>query len=577
MFALIVLVMYQSFTSLSRLITRSAIRTQATMVLNEELETLRNVPYELIGVSGGIPSGIFPQQKNITRNGRSYTINWIVRSIDDAFDGTIGGTPNDLSPADYKLVEITVTCTSCTPSVTVVIPTTVAPPGLETASGNGALFVRVFDADGQAVGTASVHIENPSLNPAVSFNEVTGADGWLRLVDVPPALESYAITVTKPGYSTDQTYPPNAPANPSPLKPHVTVIAGATTQVSFAIDETSEVIIASITEQCLPQSAASFAVTGTKLIGTEPDVLKYNRTDTTDTNGIRVLQSMEWDTYTTMLTGNTYFLLGSLPQQPVAVPPGAIQTISLVTAQQRPRALLVDVIDANTLLPIAHATARLSGAGYDRTRDTGEGAWLQTDWTGGSGQDMAGETTRFFASDHIAWNAVGELALEQSGGQYYQAGWLVSSSFDNSTSTNYYHLTVNPQDQPAGAGPDPVRIQVASNDNNTTWNFVGPDGTPGTYYTTHDRTLNPLHANDRYIRYRIELLTADVNVTPNISDIAISFAATCVPSGQAYFDSAPAGSMTLDVSKDGYTPVSQNVSLSSSWQQITVQLSPSTP
>jgi hypothetical protein len=122
-----------------------------------------------------------------------------------------------------------------------------------------------------------------------------------------------------------------------------------------------------------------------------------------------------------------------------------------------------------------------------------------------------------------------------------------------------------------------VRIQIASSKTNTattTWDFIGPDGTSNTYYIPSNHTLNTVHNGDRYIRYRIDLRTANINYTPNVSDIAVSFANACTPSGQVYFNDVVTGANTITVSKTGYTTSATPKTIAAEWQALTIKLTP---
>ena len=205
-FLVIVISVYTAYTSIFDTIKASRAKIEAVNLVNEQLEIIRNLPYSDVGITGSIPDGVLSHAQKLTRSGNSYYATTTVRNIDDPFDGTLGGTPNDLSPADYKLVEIDVTCASCKTFTPVVITTKVAPKNLETSTTNGALFVKVFDANGNPIPEASVHIVNNQESPAIVIDDVTNNSGVLQIVDAPPGVNAYEITVTKSGYSTDKTY-----------------------------------------------------------------------------------------------------------------------------------------------------------------------------------------------------------------------------------------------------------------------------------------------------------------------------------------------------------------------------------
>jgi len=68
-----------------------------------------------------------------------------------------------------------------------------------------------------------------------------------------------------------------------------------------------------------------------------------------------------------------------------------------------------------------------------------------------------------------------------------------------------------------------IRFQVATNSDNATWDFTGPDGTAGSYYTASGTDIRAGHDGDRFIRYKVFLGTADMAVTPVLHDITIDY------------------------------------------------------
>ena len=240
------------------------------------------------------------------------------------------------------------------------------------------------------------------------------------------------------------------------------------------------------------------------------------------------------------------------------------------------RSVLVTVKDASTQLPLSDATVRLEGAGVDATLTTGRGFIRQTDWSGGAGQDDFTDPTRYFDSD---WNVeindpAGEFHLRKIFDEYEPSTYLISSTFDTGSVSNFHQMLWQPQDQPPDTGPDSVKFQVATNNNKTTWNFLGPDGTANTYYTLANQNLNSLHNGDRYLRYQAFLQTASTTWTPTISDASFTFTSACVPPGQVLFTGLNTGDYTLTVAKAGYQPFTDTIAVSSSWQQHEVILSP---
>jgi uncharacterized repeat protein (TIGR01451 family) len=96
-----------------------------------------------------------------------------------------------------------------------------------------------------------------------------------------------------------------------------------------------------------------------------------------------------------------------------------------------------------------------------------------------------------------------------------------------------------------------LRFQVAaSNAISGPFNFVGPDGTAGTFYTTSGASLSQFD-NNRYLRYRAFLATTDSAVSPTLNDVTVCHTNPCIapptptvtPGGPTTF--CAGGSVTL--------------------------------
>ena len=576
-FVMVAVGIYQSYTKMMGLVRASRIKVAATALANEQFEIIRNLPYADVGLVAGIPVGKVPPLQTLARSGQSFAVTTVIRNIDDPFDGTLGGAPNDLSPADSKFVQIDIACTTCQNFTPMNFSSRVAPKNLETISSNGALFIQVFDAVGQPVQGANVHIENNQGGTPIIIDDTTNNAGLLQIVDAPPGVEAYEITVSKSGYSTDRTYTSGAPGNPNPTKPHATVVLQTVTQISFSIDRTSTLNVSSVRDTCAAVASIDFTLKGSKLIGLAPDVLKYNVAHITDGLGQKTIAALEWDTYYTTLTDGAYDLIGSIPLLPFALAPNSSQDVRFIVAPKNPNTLLVTVKDAATQLPLSGAQVTLTKTGYTNTLITGRGFLRQTDWSGGGGQNDFIDETRYHTSDgNIEVSSpVGDMTLRSLFGLYAPSGMLESSAFDTGSVSDFHQIISAPTNQPPDTGPDSVKFQVATNNDKTTWSYLGPDGTPGTYYTLTNTNISGVNNGNRYIRYRAFLSTASTTWTPNVSDVSLTFTSSCVPPGQVSFTGLGAGTYDLTVSKAGYTTFNDpDVIVGAPWQEKEVSLGP---
>ncbi|MCC6290703.1 prepilin-type N-terminal cleavage/methylation domain-containing protein [Candidatus Nomurabacteria bacterium] len=577
-FLIIALGIYQGFASILALVQASRARTVASLLASEQVEIIRNLPYQQVGVVNGIPNGVLPHVQVFARGGITFTATTTVRNVDDPFDGTIGGNPNDINPADYKIVEVLVNCSICKLAQPLAFTTSVGPKSLETGSGNGALFIQVLDASGLPVAGADIHIENNQAGPAIVINDLTNNAGMLQLVDVPPGNLAYEISVTKSGYTSNQTRLPGAVGNPNPTIPHSTVLAGQVTQITLPIDLVSQFNFKAIRSNCSPVGSAAFNLRGDKLLGTSPSVYNYDQNHTLDGSGQRIVNNLEWDAYRLSITDAGYDLAGSVPLLPLTLPPNTEQDVSLVLASKSSNAVLITVKDSASGLPLADVSVELKRGSYDQTLLTDRGFFRQTDWSGGSGQTDSVDSSQYFSDDGNVDTAglLGQLRLRSVFGNYAPSGVLTSSTFDtgSDSESNFYNLSWNPSTQ-IGATTS-LRFQIATTQDSatSTWDYLGPDGTADTYYTVSGESINPVHSGDRFLRYRVYLSTTDTAMTPALADVAVTYGSGCLPFGQVFFNGlVSASDYDLTVSKSGYqTYHNDAVSLTNPWQSLDIPL-----
>jgi len=564
-FLVVVLGLFNGLSAVSKIAKVSRLRTMALMVVNERLELARHLPYGDLGIVDGWPTGKLAAFETLERGGISWGVTTTVRSIDDPYDGTIGGNPNDTSPADYKLVEVLVSCGSCGIEP-ISVATNIAPLALETANGNGALLIKAIDASGLPVVGASVVVVNDSHVPSITINDVTDNTGTLALVDLPPGALAYKVRVGKSGYSHEETYAAGESGIVNPVNPNATISEGAVTQISLPIDKLSTVNLRTIDQFCQGIGSFSFNLSGTKLLGRDPDVLKYSQDLTTDSMGYLTLNNFEWDNYHILPSDASYDVVGSFPLLSIPVDPDTTNDVLLVLAPKASRGLLITAKDGASGLPLDGANITITGTstGAFFEKVTNRGHLRETDWSA-----AGGEIFNLEAND-----PAGEIKLTQVLDSYVPEGYYTSSIFDvGSATTTYYQLSWQPATQATSTGENSVRFQLATSDlPEGPWEFVGPDGTAGSYYTSSETNVNSIHTNERYIRYKLLLSTEDESVTPRISDMAITYSSLCLPFGQVYFDSLAFDNYIVSVTRDGYQDFTGEILVSNDWQSFEASL-----
>lgn len=289
------------FTSGTRLLYHAKARLTAVALANEQLEFIRNLPYDSVGTTGGIPTGTLPQTQTTQVNNTPYTIDTDIIYVDDAYDKVI---PLDLLNTDYKKVTITVSWSIASTPTSIALTSTIAPNGIETNSSGGTIFIQVYDPSttpSTPLQGATIKITAPTTNPAVSLTKKTDSSGIYVLAGAPPGIEAYHIEISKAGYSSAQTYPTDPVNNPNPSPADLNVLVGETTSQYFEIAP----VVTAMTLQTVDDSTATpvsttLTIHGEKTIGTDGSgapIYKYNKTVITDLSGNYQETNFETDTY----------------------------------------------------------------------------------------------------------------------------------------------------------------------------------------------------------------------------------------------------------------------------------------
>jgi len=358
-------------------------RTAAQHIANQKIETIRNLPFDSVGTVGGIPPGFLEQEESILRNGQRYNVKTAIIYVDDGFDGY---APDDPLPNDYKRVRVDISWGGITPSnsSTVTLITDVAPKGIETTTGGGTISLLVFDAESVPVNQAQVHVVASSASPPVNINLQTNSTGRVILPGAPACTDCYEITVTKDGYSSERTYSVAEIANPA--KPHLTVLEGELTEITFAIDQLSTIELITTEERdngFAPLPNQTLHIQSQKSIGTtefDEPVYKIDQDIQTDSNGQLSLPNTEWDTYTISLpTGSTEVFSGTNPLLPLSLLPGITQELKLAISSQTPQSALITFLNGSaTQVSSVEATIKKdafeasSSSGLDTDPDYGQ-------------------------------------------------------------------------------------------------------------------------------------------------------------------------------------------------------------
>lgn len=242
-----------------KIVSENRLRAAALALTDQKLELIKNLSYNDVGTLGGIPAGTLLQSEVVTFNGGTYTITTQVIYIDDPADGILGVDPSELSGTDYKKVKVKASWTGPFGNKSASQITNVSPRRNQDEPDKGSISILVFNANGDPVPQADIRIMATVGTTTIDITAQTNNQGRLVLPGAPAAQNAYSISTTKAGYSTDKTCAilaggascEPAEGNPSPTKPHASVVAGGLTEISFAIDVLSTLRVKTL-RQSLP-------------------------------------------------------------------------------------------------------------------------------------------------------------------------------------------------------------------------------------------------------------------------------------------------------------------------------------
>ncbi|EKD43193.1 MAG: hypothetical protein ACD_72C00413G0003, partial [uncultured bacterium] len=346
-----------------KLINDDQNRSTALGLARQQMEQIKNLPYDDVGTVNGVPSGTIEQTQTTVLNGVTFTIRTNIQYIDDTFDDV---APLDTLNTDYKKVRIRVTWDQGDSTTPVALVTNIVPTTIESTATGGTLFIEVFDPTTdpvEPVNNAEVTINAPTLNPPIAITDETDNDGRFILPGATPGIEAYEITVTKPEYSTDQTYTRDLLTNPNPNPAHLNVLAGEVTTAYFEISRKVNLLGVHLNNYDTHDNVVvDFQLHGEKTIGTDGDglpIYKYNQTITPNEGGNAEIHGLEPDLYTIIFDEAAigYVLAGNDHPLPFLAQSGSADTIELSLAPYEPYTALLTITDqTEALVPNASVT-----------------------------------------------------------------------------------------------------------------------------------------------------------------------------------------------------------------------------
>ncbi len=231
LFSIVFLGIFGAYELGLRVVGLSRNKIIATAIANQQIEMIRNLPYQSVGTKGGFPNGVLEVATTTIFNNIEYRIEIRVDYVVDPADGI--AFPDDECPNDYKRVEIKVSWTGQFLGQ-VELSTDIAPKNLtqECATGGGVLSVSVFDAQGVMIPSPLIEIRDPETDQVLKSATPIQGQHYFSL-----ATSTYKVIISKSGYSAARTY--GTQEITTPENPHPSVLEDRLIEVSFSIDKIS--------------------------------------------------------------------------------------------------------------------------------------------------------------------------------------------------------------------------------------------------------------------------------------------------------------------------------------------------
>jgi hypothetical protein len=390
-----------------------------------------------------------------------------------------------------------------------------------------------------APGTLQGTVTNSATSAPVSGATVTAganttttnASGFYVFGEIAPA--TYSVTAAAPGYNNSAAV-------------NAVVTSGNTTTQNFALTPAPTSACLTDTSQADFQAGTASSVDttttpGSVILASGAETLDQQQTNTGNAQGLTV-STTTWtgNTFTPAISGKltkidaSFFNLANLSGGSVVV---EIRTTSggLPTSTIVPGGTATFSIGGTTsgfyTATFSSPPTLTAGTQYAYVAHTTSGSCAMHRRSNGA-TDYAGGTNVQSANSGSTWAANDPDVAFRT---YMSAGFTASGDLTSSIKDSNPASGVSPNwttlswtaTTPANTT---IKFQAASSNVAAgPFNFVGPDGTAATFFTTSGASLSQF-SGKRYLKYKAYLSTNSSSVTPTLNDVTVCFANGALPS-----------------------------------------------
>lgn len=430
-------------------------QSAALSLASGQMEFIRSLEYDQIGTVGGIPAGPVPQFSTSTLSGREFTTRTLIYWVDDPADGLGASDVNNIT-TDYKEAKVEVSWESLQGTTqSLFLLSRFTPQGIESNVGGGTIRIEVYDRNFAPLPGVSVQLRNETTTSTIDVTQNININGF-ALFSGAPAASQYEVLVTRPGYSTEQTYRATTTL-PNPSTQPFTVAEGDTTVLAFRIDQTSDLLIrtlvpatTSVVDDVFAPPSTVATTTGVELVADtyqlELSGTQYVATGTVESGMVSPATFSRWDIVamnaSTTLETNARLQVVTpvgtsslsavpntdLPGNSSGFSPGAIDISQLDPAQYPELGLLVSLETASSTLTPALRSWSIS---YVVTETAQSGVPIRVRSNKTIGTDGGGANVYKYDAIHTS-DGTGEISLSDMEWDTYQitpeTGWAITSA-----------------------------------------------------------------------------------------------------------------------------------------------------
>lgn len=180
----------------TKTVSSNQTRTVAYSTAVGELERIKSLPYDDVGLKNGNPAGTLDADTEKTVQNTTFKIKTRVRWIDDPDDGLV---PTDVDGRDYKRVTLTLSWQGTFSAQSLTLNTSISRQSEDKAALGGNIDVIAKTSSGELLSDVNINI---TAGPSAPLNDFTDENGEVLFLTLQESQvdNDYSITASKPGY-----------------------------------------------------------------------------------------------------------------------------------------------------------------------------------------------------------------------------------------------------------------------------------------------------------------------------------------------------------------------------------------